>query len=219
MGQSDPPLIDDGAVFLFQLHKNGDSALRPTIAAQTQLLLIDRLFQTPADEPEIGGVQIEVADGAVAVCVGTQTRSSGGEQLGLLAPGHQILELIPLKDGLFFHYDIPIAAQTQLLLIDRLFQTPADEPEIGGVQIEVADGAVAVCVGTQTRSSGGEQLGLLAPGHQILELIPLKDGLFFHYDILLVLGLQSQCKKQTISEHKKKIQKLLLTKVPDHAIF
>ena len=80
-----------------------------------------------------------------------------------------------------------IAAQAQFLLIDRFLQTPADEPEIWSVQIEVSDGAVAVYIGTQILPGGGEQPGLLVPGQQIFELIPLKDGLIFHCEILLVL--------------------------------
>ena len=110
----EPPkttLANDGAVFLFQFHKNSGFPLRTAIAAQAQLFFINGLFQTPADEPEIRSVQIEVADRTVAVCVGTQTSSSGGEQLGLLAPGHQILELIPLKDGLLFHDEILLVSR------------------------------------------------------------------------------------------------------------
>ena len=41
--------------------------------------------------------------------------------------------------------------------------------------------------GTQILPGGGEQPGLLVPGQQIFELIPLKDGLIFHCEILLVL--------------------------------
>ena len=106
IGQGEPPLIDDGAVLFLQLHKNGVFPVRPAIAAQTQLFLVDGLFQAPADEPEIRSVQIEIADRAVAVFVGTQTSSGGGEQPGLLPPCQQIFEFIALKDSLFFHGEI-----------------------------------------------------------------------------------------------------------------
>ena len=37
------------------------------------------------------------------------------------------------------------------------------------------------------RSSPAVQPGLLVPGQQIFEFIPLKDGFIFHCEILLVL--------------------------------
>ena len=41
--------------------------------------------------------------------------------------------------------------------------------------------------GRRSLPGGGEQPGLLVPSQQIFELIPLKDGLIFICEILLVL--------------------------------
>ena len=38
----------------------------------------------------------------MAVYIGTQILPGGGEQPGLLVPGQQIFEFIPLKDGFIF---------------------------------------------------------------------------------------------------------------------
>ena len=54
-----------------------------------------------------GTIQIEVADGAVAVPIGDHVGLHSVQNGLLLAAGHQIFEFITLEDHLIFHSCVP----------------------------------------------------------------------------------------------------------------
>ena len=103
MGHGETALVDHGTVFLLQLHEYRRLQTGPAVAADTELFLVDRPLQAAADEAEVGGIQVEIADGAVAVLVGHHIGRHRGQDGLLLPAAHLIFDLISLKDHLIFH--------------------------------------------------------------------------------------------------------------------
>ena len=99
-GGGDAPLIDHAVELLFDLYK--DLAVRGghAIAAHPQLLLIYGLFQTGPDEPPVGGVVIDVADGVFPVLVGDHMGLHARQHHPQLGGGEHVFLFIPLKAAL-----------------------------------------------------------------------------------------------------------------------
>ena len=66
---SDPVLIDDTGIFFLDFQKNSVPITGDAIAADPELFLIDRLFQTGPDQLPIGGVIIKITESVTAVAV------------------------------------------------------------------------------------------------------------------------------------------------------
>lgn len=71
-GHHDPTLVDNALVFFFDFKKHLSVLFRCTIAAQTQLLLVDGGINRIANQPKIRRVKIKTANGAASVLVGDE---------------------------------------------------------------------------------------------------------------------------------------------------
>ena len=94
--------IDYAVIFLFQLYKYLIPVAGNAVTAHPQLFLVDRLLQRRADQPEIIGVIIDVADGVAAELVGAHMVFHTRQHPGELDRRQHILFFIPLEAELHF---------------------------------------------------------------------------------------------------------------------
>ena len=82
--------VDDMVEFLFDFDKGFGTRVRCAVGAQSEFFLVCRPVERTADEPEIRGVIIDVADCRLGKPVGHHTRLQDHRQIFILFWGHQI---------------------------------------------------------------------------------------------------------------------------------
>lgn len=103
--------IDDALIFLFDLQKNRGGGGGDSIAAQTQLLLVDRPFQRVADQSKVRRIEIEAENSAPAKFIRANLGGDSSHQRVVLTLREHIFFLQPLKCFLgFFHICTPFYA-------------------------------------------------------------------------------------------------------------
>ena len=103
--QGHAALIHHILILFLELHEHGAGLRRGAVAAHAELLLVRRLFQTPADQPVGIRVVIEVADRRAPEAVERHVRRHNLQKRVPLPPREHVFHLIALKDRLICHFN------------------------------------------------------------------------------------------------------------------
>ena len=92
-----PALVHDALVLLLDLHEHAVVGLRRPVAAQAQLLLVQRLVQRPLDERALGRVEVAADDARPAERVGCHATAQRGCHRAVLARIQAVLHFLAFE--------------------------------------------------------------------------------------------------------------------------